>query len=98
MRYDKLLDFDYEDNKKQIFDQIVSHIEAATKEKRPQIYIKKLMIVDDEVDVIAERRDWPDCLTKALTFYKQLEDYESCAKCQKLLDKIVSSNKKSKTK
>jgi hypothetical protein len=58
----------------------------------------ELKIVDEELDVIADRKDWPDCLTKALLFYKQIEDYESCSKCQKLLDKINSKPKKRTTK
>ena len=63
-------------------------------EKKSQIYIKALKVIDEELDVIAESKDWPDCLSKALVFYKQLEDYESCAKCQKILDKINIKPKK----
>jgi hypothetical protein len=96
MRYDDLTNFNYTENKHQIFDTIVSHIDLAIKKKHAQIYIKKLKIVDDVLDVTAEKADWPDCLTKALTFYKEIEDYESCSKCQKLIDKLESSNKKPK--
>jgi hypothetical protein len=98
MKHDDFLKFDYGTNKKQIFDILVAQIDVAISEKRAHVYIKKLKIVDDELDIIAESKDWPDCLTKALTFYKQIEDYESCSKCQKLLDKITSKTKKRTTK
>ncbi len=97
MRYDMLVNFDYEGNKKQIFDTVVSHIEEALSSKSPKIFIRQLTIIDEMVDVIAHSKDWPDCLNKALNFYKQIEDYESCSKCQHLLEQIMSPNKKSKT-
>ncbi len=96
MKHDDFLKFDYGTNKKQIFDIVVAQIDVALSEKRPHIYIKKLKIVDEELDVIAESKDWPNCLTKALAFYKQIEDYESCSKCQKLLDKINTKPKPKK--
>jgi|694.fasta_scaffold00290_16 hypothetical protein len=97
MRYDMLINFDYEGNKKQIFDIVVSHIQEAHESKLPKIFIRELTIIDEKVDVIAQEKDWPDCLTKALNFYKQIEDYESCSKCQTLLAKIQSPNKKTKS-
>ena len=97
MKPDELLDFDYENNKKEIFDTIVKSIDSAMKKKSQQIYIKKLMIVDEEIDVVARREDWPDCLDKAINFYKQIEDYESCANCQSILSKINQPNKKTKS-
>jgi hypothetical protein len=97
MKPDDLLDFDYEKNKKEIFDKIVKSISSAMKKKSQQIYIKKLMIVDEEIDVVARQEDWPICLDKAINFYKQIEDYESCANCQNLLSKINEPSKKSKS-
>ena len=97
MKPDELLDFDYEKNKKEIFDKIVKSISSAMKKKSHQIYIKKLMIVDEEIDVVAAQEDWPICLEKAINFYKQIEDYESCANCQNLLSKINEPSKKTKS-
>lgn len=97
MKPDELLDFDYEKNKKEIFDKIVKSISSALKKKSHQIYIKKLMIVDEEIDVVASQEDWPICLDKAINFYKQIEDYESCANCQNLLSKINEPSKKTKS-
>jgi hypothetical protein len=94
MKHNDFLKFDYDTNKKQIFDIVVGQIEVALVDNASQIFIKGLKVIDEELDVIAERKDWPDCLSKALVFYKQLEDYESCAKCQKILDKINSKPKK----
>lgn len=97
MKTDELLNFDYDKNKKAIFDKIVSSIDSAIKKKAQQIYIKKLIIVDEEVDVVANREDWPICLEKAITFYKQIEDYESCAKCQAVITKLDQPLKKTKS-
>lgn len=98
MGYTDFTQIDYESNKKQIFDTIVSHIDQAIKADSPRIYIRKLNIVDEEIDVVAAADQWTDCLNKALNFYKQIEDYESCAICQKLLEKLETPTKKSKKK
>jgi ABC-type phosphate transport system ATPase subunit len=89
-----LLNFDYDKNKKEIFDRLISSISDAVKSNGSQVYIKDLQIVDESIDVVAQRENWPDCLQKALSFYKSVEDYESCANCQKLLDKIQTSTPK----
>lgn len=98
MGYSNFTQNDYESNKKQIFDTIVSHIEQAIDNSDSKIYIRKLNIVDEEVDVVANSEQWPTCLDKALTFYKQIEDYESCAVCQKLIERLDKPTKKSKQK
>lgn len=96
MRYSGFTQFDYEANKKNIFDTIVSHISEASENKAPRIYIKGLQIVDEQIDVVATSDQWNDCLTKALNFYKQIEDYESCSTCQRLIDRLEKPNKKPK--
>lgn len=97
MRYSGFTEFDYETNKKQIFDTIVSHIDEASEANAPRIYIKGLQIVDEKIDVVAQADQWNNCLTKAIDFYKQIEDYESCSTCQKLLDRLnTKTTKKSK--
>ena len=94
-----LLNFDYDKNKKQIFDTIVASISDELAANGKQIYIKDLQIVDKQIDVVAQREDWPVCLQKAIAFYKSIEDYESCANCQKILDELQSKLlKKSKSK
>jgi hypothetical protein len=97
MRYPGFTQFDYETNKKSIFDTIVSHIDDASKKKASRIYIKDLHVIDERVDVIANSDQWNTCLTKALDFYKQIEDYESCSTCQKLIDRLNKPTKKSKS-
>lgn len=94
---DSLIHFDYNKNKKNIFDKIISEIALANKHKESSIYIKQLLVANEEIDVIADKKDWPDCLNKALAFYKSNEDYESCGKCQNLLDKINELPKKTKS-
>lgn len=86
----------YLDNKHDIFIQIVSAIEIAHKKGAPRIYIKKLKIMDEELDVIANREDWPTCLEKALVCFESREDYESCQRCKDLQIKIQSPIKKTK--
>ena len=98
MKHGELRHFNYEDNKKQIFDKLISNIETGIQKNLSQFFIKKLLIVDEEIDVIGKRADWPDSLNKALVFYKSIEDYESCAKCQTLIDQLNSTNKKTTKK
>jgi hypothetical protein len=85
----KLTLSEFEENKKQIFDTIISSIEAAIENDQPQIYIKSLRVAGETVDVVAEKKDWSESLGKALVFYRSSEDYESCAKCQKMIDLLV---------
>ena len=93
------LNFDYERNKKEIFDHLILAIGEAVNNDGTQIYIKNLSIVDEQIDVVAQRQEWPTCLEKAIAFYKSIEDYESCASCQKILEKIANvDNKKAKQK
>lgn len=86
----KLTIGEFEENKKQIFDTIISNIEIAINKSQSQIYIKALKVAGETVDVVAERKDWPTSLEKALAFYKGSEDYEACAKCQRMIDRLVS--------
>lgn len=87
---------EYLNNKHAIFTQIVNAIEAANKKGAPRIYIKKLQIMDESLDVIANREDWPTCLEKAIDLFESMEDYESCQFCKDLLVKIQSPIKKTK--
>ena len=78
----------YERNTKEIYDSIVSNIETAVNANVTQVYIKGLVVMDEPVDVIADASTWKSALARALSFYKENEDYESCSKCQKLMDRI----------
>lgn len=94
MKPEQLLTFNYEENKKQIFNTIVESIDLAITNKSDKIYIKQLKIINDLIDVAADKEEWPTCLNKALIFYKTIEDYEACAKCQKLIDTLTSKKNK----
>lgn len=96
MKTEELKKFDFEENKKQIFDKIVLAIDSAITKDIQQIFIKKLKIVDEEIDVVAQRSEWPTCLNKALDYYKQNEHYEACASCQQLLEILTDPPKKTK--
>lgn len=87
---------EYLDNKHEIFSKIVDAIEKAHKKAAPRIFIKKLRIMEETLDVIANREDWPGCLDKALALFEQLEDYEACQRCKNLQTKISVPIKKTK--
>ena len=78
----------FEQNKKEIYDSIVSNIDAAMCSNVSQVYIKGLLVMDEQIDVVADSSTWKSALARALSFYKDNEDYESCSKCQKLMDKL----------
>lgn len=78
----------YERNKKEIYDSIVSNIESAMDSNVTQVYLKGLIVMDEALDVVADSSTWKKAIARALEFYKESEDYESCAKCQKLMDKL----------
>ena len=86
----------YLDNKHSIFSQIVDAIDKAHKKGAPRIYIKKLQIMEEELDVIANREEWSTCLEKALALFESLEDYEACQLCTDLQVKIQTPIKKTK--
>lgn len=87
----------YERNKRQIFDRLLSEIEVANSLKRSQIYVKNIKILEEEVDVIAKREEWPVILQKAMTFFENLEDYEMCQKCMNLQNSLKTKTKKKKS-
>ena len=68
----------YLNNKKQIFNKIVTEIENSISLNKNSIYLENIVILDDIVNVTADRSDWLECLDKALTFYKQLEEFFAC--------------------
>lgn len=86
----------YLDNKHSIFSQIVDAIDKAHENGAPRIYIKKLQIMEEELDVIANREEWSTCLEKALALFESLEDYEACQRCKDLQVKIQTPIKKTK--
>ena len=94
MKTDTVKKFNFDENKKEIFDKIVSSIDSAMQKDLQQIFIKKLKIVEEEIDVVADRSEWETCLTKALAFYMQNDHYEDCAICDRLIKAIKNSPKK----
>lgn len=83
-------------NKKKIFSQLIEAIEESIIGNKKQIYIKKLKIMEEEIDVIAKKDEWDTVLEKARTFFESIEDYEMCQKCKSVQDKIIESKKKKK--
>ena len=83
-------------NKKKIFSQLIEAIEESIASNKKQIYLKKLKIMEEEIDVIAKKDEWETVLEKARTFFESIEDYEMCQKCKSVKDKINESKKKKK--
>ena len=90
MKTKDLKKFNFDDNKKEIFDKIVSSIDLEIQKDLQQIFIKKLKIVEEEIDVVANRSEWSTCLQKALDFYKSNDHYEDCAICDRLLKSLTN--------
>lgn len=82
------------ENKTNIFNTIVSNIESALNNGQSQVYIKGLKVGEETIDVVARQENWEYSINRALEFYKSQENYESCAKCQKLLDLVRDQAKK----
>jgi hypothetical protein len=88
----------YIESKKKIFSTLIDAISTALQEDKPKIYVKHIKILEEEVDVIADRDDWPKCLEKAISFFESTEDYEACQVCSELLDKLKKPTKNKKTR
>lgn len=87
---------DYLKNKRQIFIQIIDAIKSAQQQGLSRIYIKGIKLMGEEVDVIANRDAWPGCLQKAIKFFEETEDYETCQICKEIQSKIKIPKKKTR--
>ena len=82
----------YLEEKREIYQKIVSAIEEAIESGATRILLKKIKMMDAIVDAFAADSEWPTCLEKARKFFESSEDYESCQRCIDVLAKI-SKNK-----
>lgn len=78
----------YLENKKEIFNQILSAIMEGQKAGSKSVYIKDIQVMSETVDAVASREEWPTCIEKALDFFESIEEYESCQICKDLLSEI----------
>jgi hypothetical protein len=69
-------------NKHKIFVKLINAIATANIENVDKIYIKDIKILEETVDVIAEREEWPSVLAKAEAFFDSIEEYEMCQRCK----------------
>ena len=81
-------------NKRIVFINLLDAIELAYKNNEAKIYLKKIKIMEEEVDVVAEKKEWPTVIGKSLTFFESIEDYEMCQRCKNLNEKIANVKKK----
>jgi hypothetical protein len=78
----------YLSEKRDIYVKIIDAIEDAIEKDKTKILLKKIRIMDTVVDAFAPKEEWSGCLHKALKFFENSEDYESCQRCINLLGKI----------
>lgn len=78
-------------DKIRVFNTLLVGIETAIEQKSSRLFIKGLMVLGDNLDVIAERSEWPDVLQRAQNFFETIEDYEKCAKCKQLAEYIQNN-------
>lgn len=83
----------YLNNKKEIFLQLINAIDEAHSIRKNQIYIKGINVLEEKVDVIAKKAEWPSILNKALVFFEGTEDYESCQLCKTISNKLEIKKK-----
>lgn len=87
----------YLSNKKEIFIRLIDAIDSARIANIDVIYIKKIKILEEEVDIIAKRDEWTGVLQRATKFFEGIEDYEMCVKCRTLQKNLCTQVKKKQT-
>lgn len=87
----------YINTKKQVFETLINEIESAQKDGKPNIYVKKLKVLEDEIDIIAQKNEWPEVLQKAQRFFESVEDYEMCQRCKTVKMSLIDKNTKRKS-
>lgn len=75
--------------KKVVFENV---IEAITDSIRTKKAVADIFMIDRDVCVTLEKDKWASSLNSAIEFFsaEDLEDYESCKKCQELIKEIPS--------
>lgn len=81
-------------NKKEIFLQLMDAIGVAHSTRKNKIYLKGLKVLEEEVDIVAQKDEWPVILSKALLFFETNEDYEMCQRCQTIKESILTKKQK----
>jgi hypothetical protein len=73
---------------------IIDAIERGWKEKISSVVVAEFTITDDEdaqeLSIAIEEDDWNESLFLALYHYEEIEDYESCARVQKIIEEIYN--------
>jgi hypothetical protein len=83
--------FDLHNDKIRVFNTLLIGIETAIEQKSARLFIKDIKIMGDNLDVVAERAEWPVTLKKAQDFFESIEDYEKCAKCKSLIEYLKNN-------
>lgn len=74
------------DTKRKVFDRLVEAVNDGLQSKKSSVDIFR--IYESETVLILEKPKWKQSLEKAIDFYSSLEDFESCVKCQKLIENL----------
>jgi len=83
----------YIENKKEIFSQLIDAISLAYSTRKRKIYLKGIKVLEEEVDILSSKEEWPRILEKALAFFESIEDYEMCQHCKTIKDSIETKKK-----
>ncbi len=88
---DITLDEVFNHHKRVIFENLISSIEGVYEDsKKVETTIVKISINDDVYTINLSQEKFIDGLQKAIAFYEDLEEYEQCAKCLKMINSIKS--------
>jgi hypothetical protein len=87
--YEEVEDFlKYE--KEKFFNEILSSVKKAWKEKIDEIIVIQFMVGDETlIDLSINEDDWGESLHLALYHYESVEKYEKCIKIQNMIDEIL---------
>ena len=91
-KFDSLAAFQQfvEKEREEIHDFVWKGIKRANDDNRYSACTAEFYIMENDVyiDMVADRKDWPDTLSLALKFYEAKENYETCSEIKKLMDTL----------
>jgi len=69
-----------------VIDETILAIEEGIEKNKKSIFLFE--IADTEFYIELKKDNWKSSLEKAIEYYVEKEDYNKCAECKKLLDKL----------
>ena len=72
--------------KKKIFDRLIESVKEGIEQNKQVVPIFKIYNPDQILNL--EKEKWQDALKNAILFYTDLEDYEKCIECKRIIEKL----------